>query len=206
MEKLVAQQVAPIAVSPLPLSLKLREETSGLHREAERKLGLPDSIRTLVGYQTCLSKFYRLYRPIEVSLGRFREWSTVGIDLSQRAQSGKLAQDLGKLTISLKGLEDAPPECIPKILNFPNALGILYVLEGSTLGAQFILPPIAKTLGNVIDGADTFFRGHGTQTKACWNEFQASLDRYGETHSDNIEDVIHGASAAFTSIGNWMHS
>lgn len=204
MERLVAQQIAPIAV--LALSLQLREQRFGLHREVEQKLGLPDSIRNLLDYQTCLTKFYRLYRPIEASLGRFREWSTIGIDLPERAQSGKLAQDLGKLNISLKDLEDAPRDCMPEILSLPNALGILYVLEGSTLGAQFILPPIAKTLGSVIDGADLFFRGHGTQTRACWTEFQASLDRYGETHSGNIEEVIHGASAAFTSIGNWMQS
>lgn len=206
MESLAAQQHARIKATVLPLSLHLREETFSLHRQVEQTLGLPDSIRNLMDYQMCLTKFYRLYKPIEASLGRFGEWSTIGVVLSEHAQSGKLAQDLGKLSISLRDLTDAPPECVPEMLSFPNALGILYVLVGSTLGSQFILPQIAKTLGAAIKGADTFFRGHGVETKARWTEFQASLNLYGEMHPDNIREAIDGASAAFSSIGDWMQS
>jgi len=187
-----------------PLSFQLREGTASLHREAETKLGLPDAITTLADYKRCLERFYRLYRPIERGFTHFTDWAANGLDLSVRVHSVRLAADLKALGIAPLRLEDAPKPSQPILPDFAHALGAMYVIEGSSLGSQFILPQLIKVLGQQIVGADSFFRGRGAQTGAVWGAFRTSLDHYGAAHPDKTADVIHGAQVAFETIGTWM--
>ena len=187
-----------------PLSFQLREGTAVLHREVETKLGLPDAITSLADYKRCLERFYQLYRPIERGFTQFTDWSGNGLDLSVRVHSFRLADDLKALGVAPLGLEDAPGSSQPILPDFAHALGAMYVIEGSTLGSQFILPQLIKVLGQQIVGADSFFRGRGAQTGAVWGAFRNSLDHYGAAHPDKTADVIDGAHSTFEAIGNWM--
>jgi heme oxygenase len=193
-----------VEFSSAPLSFQLREGTAALHREVESKLSLPNAITTLADYKKCLERFYRLYRPIERTFTHFTDWAGYGLDLSVRTHSVRLAADLEALGTASLEFEDAPGSSQPILTDFAHALGAMYVIEGSTLGSQFILPHLIKVLGQQIVGADSFFRGRGTQTGALWGTFRASLDAYGASHADKTSDVIHGARATFEAIGNWM--
>jgi heme oxygenase len=199
-------QAASRATVNLPLSMQLREATASLHDEIERKLDFPGSISNLELYRLCLSRFYSLYGPIEALFARFSDWSGVGIVLREHNQSTRLAHDLAALRVPLDDLTDAPLRSLPNLPGFAHALGGLYVLEGSTLGAQYILPRLKLALGVQIIGADLFFSGNGPQSGTCWKQFRAALDRYGETHPDDTEFVIDGARSTFTAVGNWMQS
>ena len=200
----VKQKSPRDALSSVPLSVQLRERTSVLHLEVERTLGLPGAIRNLATYAHCLHQFYRLYQPLEVVLGSFSNWRAAGIDVDACAQSGKLAADLRALGIEPATLEVAPRQSQPRLPNFAHALGALYVLEGSTLGAQVILPRLAEQLGTGLGGANSFFSGHGAQTGACWKHFREALDRYGQQYPDCRGGVVEGARSTFAAIGSWM--
>ena len=168
----------------------------------ERKIGLPGSITTLANYIKCLKRFYGLYRPLEVSLALFDDWPIFGITLPDCSQARRLSCDLDALGV--RRPSDAPPSSVPALLDFAHALGALYVIEGSTLGAQFILPRLAEVLGQKIAGADAFFRGYGEHTRTNWTQFRSLLDQYGEIHPANSSSVIEGANLTFQAIGNWM--
>jgi heme oxygenase len=186
------------------LSLQLREETAELHRYAEQKLGIPAAITNLTEYGSCLESFYRLYRPLEFNFASFSQWAAVGVDLTERRHADRLASDLKALGKSPLELADAPKTSLPILTGFPDALGSLYVLEGSTLGSQFILRHLTNLLGDKIDAASSFFRGHGEQTNVRWKQFQGSLDLYGVENPGEVPLVVLGAKRTFKAIADWM--
>jgi heme oxygenase len=189
---------------PSPLSLILRADTEAAHKDVERRLGLPDSILTLANYQTCLRNFYQLYRPLETQFLQFADWSIIGLDPPVCTLSRRLAVDLRALGVVIPDIPDAPATSLPPLRDFASALGACYVLEGSALGAQFMLPQLQKTLGNEMFVADAFFRGRGAETGSFWKRFRAALDLFGYTHPDQTSTVVSSAIDTFKSIGHWM--
>ncbi len=188
------------------LSMRLRAETAGLHRDIEGQLGLPQSITDLSSYCSCLVSYFRLYCPIEESLWAFADWSQIGIQSQERRHSARLARDLKALKVDCLLCDAATKEHLPPIPDFPHALGVFYVLEGSTLGGQFILRHLRAALGDSIDGADAFFNGHGSRSGLMWNAARAAIDAYGEKHPEDCDGVIEGAASTFRAVGAWMAS
>ena len=186
------------------LSARLRKETVLQHEQVEQQLGLPESITGLAEYGSLIERFFHLYRPLELLLGRFGEWSQAGIDLAERVHTPALAADLKALGIATSRIPDASGDRLPALPSFPHALGALYVMEGSTLGSQYILPRIAEVLGAKILGADAFFRGYGAHTHSFWKRLQAALDRFGVEEDERIPDVVAGAQATFEAMGSWL--
>jgi heme oxygenase len=170
----------------------------------ELRLALPGSIHTLADYQACLLRFYQLYRPMEIQLLCFPEWTAAGLNPSVCTQSTRLAADLQALAVSVADVPLSPSSSLPALGNFAASLGAAYVMEGSALGSQFMLPELLKTLGSGMTGCDSFFRGRGAETGAFWKKFRAALDLYGDTHPDQASDVVAGAIATFEAIGLWM--
>jgi heme oxygenase len=189
---------------PERLSAQIREATADLHAEIEKKLGLPHSIKTLAQYKTCLTRFYTLYRPLEARLAQFQEWPLFGFDLAASRHTPRLASDLETLGCGPERLPDLPTGALPELATFPQALGALYVLEGSTLGSTVILKFLSSSLGAQIAGADHFFRSRGKETYPHWNHFSQTLDSYGKNHPDSAQQVILGARTTFRAIGDWM--
>jgi heme oxygenase (biliverdin-IX-beta and delta-forming) len=175
-----------------------------LHRYAEQKLGFPNTITNLTEYGSCLERFCRLYRPLEIDLASFTQWAAIGIELTERQHANRLARDLKALGKPLLQLANAPTVSLPILPEFPHALGALYVLEGSTLGSQFILRHLTNLLGDKIDAAKSFFCGHGEQTNDRWKEFRGSLDLFGVENQAEIPSVVLGAKRTFKAIADWM--
>jgi heme oxygenase len=187
-----------------PLSHILRVSTQLAHKEVEVRLALPGSILSLSDYQACLIRFYQLYTPMELQFKRFSEWSALGLDPLGCSISVRLAADLQALNVFVPGITCAPAISLPRLLYFANALGACYVIEGSALGSQFMLPQLQQVLGEGMTGADSFFRGRGSETAAFWKRFRAVLDLYGETHPEQVPSVVASAISTFKAIGLWM--
>jgi heme oxygenase len=202
-----AQQANRSLASPAAsLSAQVREATADLHGEIEKKLRLPHSIETLAQYKTCLTRFYTLYRPLEARLAQFHEWPLFGFDLAASRHTPSLVSDLEVLGCGPELLPDLPPGSLPELATFPQALGALYVLEGSTLGSTVILKFLSSSLGAQIAGADHFFRSRGKETYPHWSHFSQTLNSYGENHPDSAQQVILGARTTFRAIGDWMET
>jgi heme oxygenase len=190
--------------STLTLSRELRTRTANAHTEVEHRLQLPESISTLIKYKDLLVGFYQLYRPLESHFQGFSEWQAVGLDRPEKLFSQRLAADLSVLGVDVEIILDTPEQFLPLMSTFSSALGALYVMEGSALGSQFILPHLQSVLGAQIAGADTFFQGRGQQTGSYWKQFRDALDRYGILHPEQSHMVIQGAINTFSAIGIWM--
>jgi heme oxygenase len=192
-----------------PLSQELRMATHSLHQDVERALGLPEAIQSLADYIRCLRRFYQFYRSIETSFVSFTAWESAGIALEEYLRADRIAFDLealGERPRQMSQMSLAGSASLPLLPHFECAVGALYVVEGSSLGSQYILRHVVGVLGSQIDGADSFFRGRGAQTGVHWKQFCSLLDGYGIQHPDAAPLVIEGAAATFRSVGRWMQS
>lgn len=79
------------------------------------------------------------------------------------------------------------------------ALGVMYVIEGSSLGGRVILKNINTVLGHDADNGGSYFTGYGGQTGSHWKTFLGSLIEYATQHNAE-EEIIAGANFAFDAI------
>lgn len=187
-------------------SAVLRSATASAHRDAERALNLPESVRSIGDYVCLLTRFYALYRPLEECLATFAEWSAWSISIGEAGHSRALFTDLAVLEASPRRIELAAPASLPRLTSFAQALGALYVLEGSKLGGRFILRDLEARLGAQLAGADSFLTGYGDGAVLAWAQFRHALDRYTLQNPAQLADVVLGAGATFRAIECWMSS
>src|SRR5690554_5361704 len=113
------------------LSEKLRENTKTAHVELEKVL-VPKikSIHTTNDYLEILVYFYRFFAPLEKAI--FSQIEAVLPDSAQRRKSAWIVEDIHSLKPSYPAISPYP--FTPEINSQTQAIGALYVLEGSTLG------------------------------------------------------------------------
>ncbi len=83
------------------------------------------------------------------------------------------------------------------------SLGSMYVLEGSTLGGQYIARTVEQNLGLAPGEGDAYFRGYGDQTMVKWAEFRQVLETIPEEHS---AIAIDAARVTFEFVQNILRS
>lgn len=85
--------------------------------------------------------------------------------------------------------------------SLPFALGIMYTVEGSSLGGRFILKNIQSVLGFDENEGAMYFAGYGNKTGSRWKNFLHILTQYEQRHG-GAEEIIAGAQFAFDAIHN----
>lgn len=119
-------------------------------------------------------------------------------DLNERNKTSLLENDLKTLGVS-KTKSQKPFENADS-MSPAFAMGVLYVIEGSSLGGRVILKNIHTALGHTEEEGASYFAGYGNQTGSKWKSFLNALTTY-EAQTNNEEEIIAGAEYAFTTIG-----
>jgi heme oxygenase len=188
-----------LVVRTTDIGARLRNDTAVLHSETEAVLGLPGSVRTLDEYRVLLGRFLVFHTGIECALAseRWREnWTGIGIVLGDHSRTHLLATDLAELGASDSDSDSAASP--PEFADFGEALGALYVTEGSSLGGRLLAPAFAAVLGAI---PTRFFLGEGRGHPLPWRSLQAGLVRY-ESGGGDYAAVLTGASATFRAFGS----
>ncbi|WP_143061910.1 biliverdin-producing heme oxygenase [Faunimonas pinastri] len=84
-----------------------------------------------------------------------------------------------------------------------EALGLLYVLEGSTLGGRVIFREMTRR--GVSSEGLSFFDAYGSDTGLMWRECLAVLER--EAHrggADMQDEIVQGAVSGFRQVELWL--
>lgn len=150
----------------------LRARTRRAHEAAEQAMNLPCRVTSLEAYGELLIRLWSLHSAFEFELGKFA-WAPVGIDFDSRKRAHWLADD-----ISYLGLTRCQPRALAHSIDTTGAgIGVLYVLEGSTLGGQAILQQATRLPGISATQGARFFCGHATKTGSMWRAFIETLDR-----------------------------
>lgn len=157
----------------------LRNETAEKHAKIESVYShLISPELSLEKYLCTLRQLHQFHKTIEdffiLSSSR-RMASAVDFYCSERLKLIHIESDLRFFG------ESIPQEVL--CLDVPNdnfearAWGMIYVLEGSTLGAQVICRSLESCLGiSKGKGAD-FFYGYGQETGKRWTQFLARLEQ-----------------------------
>jgi len=137
--------------SPSPLLLALREGTRDCHKALEARLPFFEASFDVAAYSRLIQAYYGFHAPLEARLGAYQE--------PMRTKTPTLTLDLQALSLSAADI-DALPLCqaLPAISSEASALGVMYVLEGSTLGGQVLKRAMAERLGLGPAAGTGFFR------------------------------------------------
>ncbi len=174
------------------LLARLRQETTELHQQLERRLDLLRNDFTLDDYRRVLSRFHGYYEPWET-----RVRATAPEMIEGRAKAALIERDLAWL-----GRVCAGESCrdMPMLDTGARVAGSMYVLEGATLGGRILERRMRARFGFNGQGCE-FFTGYGERTAAMWKEFGATLEkRPGEEHAE----IIRSAVETFQSIDRWF--
>lgn len=180
------------------LAARLKEETKVAHQELEKLVvGNLKAIRSDKDYVQLLRKFYSFFFAIEGVAESIIIESEI-IDISMRRDSGFIARDIAILGGELNRL---PLTELPEIGTLAEAMGAMYVMEGSVLGGPYIVQMLSK-LG--VNHGVSFFSGYGDQTPIHWSKFIAALN----TLTDPIaqEQAIKAAKETFFNFGKLFSS
>jgi heme oxygenase len=177
---------------------KLRSATSPSHRALEQipistalvKPTLTDAI-----YFDYLSLMRNIVADAEQHI--FPQLRNSIPDLETRMKTPLLDRDLAMASITPKH-ESLPLSAFGPFSD-AFAMGIFYVIEGSTLGGRFILKNVSETLGRDENSGASFFYGYGNHTGNYWKNFLAAMAAFESTYQ-NQDEIIEGAVFAFESI------
>ena len=184
------------------LAARLKQETASLHRCVEEKVGLPGSVRTRTEYGELLQRLLTFHLAFGATLATpiwIEEWRRTGITLGDHDRSPNLIDDLAHLNQSAKTHDEAE-QVSPKFTSFAEALGGLYVIEGSSLGGKILAPAFRTHLGNV---PTRYFESYGREFPLPWRSVQSALTRFEPGHV-LADQVIFGATSTFSSFGNYL--
>ncbi|QBD81554.1 biliverdin-producing heme oxygenase [Ktedonosporobacter rubrisoli] len=173
---------------------KLDERTTGyLTRE-----GLD-----LLAYRRLLESYYGFYKPLDAVYEHIEQldgWQEVNLSLAERKKSQWLEKDLRILGDS-QDVIDALPRYqgeTYQVTSIPQALGLLYVVEGSTLGGQYLARIVEDALHIDKDSGSAFFRSYGPQNAhTMWKAFCQQLCAYAERHPEQTQSIIDSALAVY---------
>jgi heme oxygenase (biliverdin-IX-beta and delta-forming) len=187
-----------------PLLARLKAGTQELHRRIEGVLPLLDPRFDRRAYRSYLAVLLGFMRPLEERLDTFdASFCLLGLDWAGRKRTRLLEQDLLALGHSAREVA-AMEECaaLPHLRSPAEALGCLYVLEGSTLGGQILLRTLGPRLGLEPEDGMRFLAGHGSKTGAQWKAFGAAVSRFEASGGDGAAAVA-GAVATFEAQIDW---
>jgi heme oxygenase len=164
----------------------LRQATAPDHERLDGLLAALD-LQTLAGYRRFLEINAAALLPLERALlaGGVSELLP---DWDRRARSEAMRTDL----VAVGG--SARPLAQPNFENHFDLLGTLYVLEGSRLGAAYLIKSVKCSPDQRVSSA-TAYLGHGAGL-GLWPSFVAALEGYSDELTDP-EEIVQPAKRAF---------
>jgi heme oxygenase (biliverdin-IX-beta and delta-forming) len=181
-----------VQASDAGLRRRLRSETATLHDEVEALIDVPGSIRSRGSYVAMLGRFFAVHQSLEDLLavrGFEQRWRRVGLDLDAHRRAHLLAADLSDL--GHQGVTAAV--ALPPLRTFGQALGCLYVLEGSALGGPTVASLVRAAIGEV---PMRFLTGENRPGLVLWRAMCDALGHF-DARSREGDEVVTGACQTF---------
>lgn len=124
-------------------------------------------------YRTVLIAYFHLYEKLEMRIAEFLQRHTVQFDYSDRLKLPWIRDDLIFLNedplidanLPAQGIE------IPQIENVGQLIGVLYPIEGASLGGQVVSQHLKNNFQYSEAQGARFFNGYGDKTSEKWAEF-----------------------------------
>ncbi|MFI3222534.1 MAG: biliverdin-producing heme oxygenase [Methylococcaceae bacterium] len=165
----------------IELRTQLRDATAPLHKQLNEQpllAALLGKEQPLADYQQLLGIYYSLYHQLEAAIKAYLRLQPIDFDYQPRYKTPLLLNDLKYWHITPEPL--ACQIVMPELNSLGALLGLLYVLEGSTLGGQFIAQHLQLTYGYTRSTGSDFYSGYGEQTTTHWQSFITYLNSFSD--------------------------
>ncbi len=184
--------------------LRLKQATAADHAATEDSVPLLSQTLTRMEYLECLRRLYQV-------VNAWDHWADVHVPAAVQAlrqgrrRAGLLADDLLTLGASIPPWSDATSRQMAETVVPGESravfMGRMYVMEGSTLGGQYIAAHVEKQLCLRPGEGTAYFTGYGSQTSARWREFKTALEALPD---DDMDTVVASARNMFALFGDTM--
>ncbi len=178
---------------------RLAEATRAMHQRIEDNPfvhALNDHLPLEPSYRWLLSSLHPFVQGAEECLKTFLARRSE-YDVLRRCRLALLENDLALMEITHEASENGSFDSIQTPM---EALGLLYVLEGSRKGGQFIAPLLQRTEPHL---PVSYLRGYGEATDEEWERFCQLLERH--TLPEEQEEIVSGAIKAFEILERIFH-
>lgn len=196
------QSDARSVVVPLLLQ-NLRSGTASLHTALEKRLPFFSPALNTPHYLRLIQAYYGFYQPLEQ---RLLESGVVfqDFDLAERLKTPTLHRDLKALGLTEQAIADLPLcGSLPATPSAAACLGVLYVLEGATLGGQILRREIATRLELDASTGAAFLDIYGAATGQRWREFTQALGTSSLTEGER-QTAVSAAQDTFACFEHWL--
>lgn len=182
---------------PATLSFRLKHETNEQHERMHALMEQGKPFESRERYARFVAAQYLFQQDVEHLFDDARVQATVP-DLAVRGRVQAAAADLQDLGQAI------PREALATShVAMPQALGWLYVSEGSTLGAAFLLKEVQQTLGLGADFGARNLAAYPEGRALVWRRFVAALDSSAVSVEEH-DEVLAGANAAYDRFGDLL--
>lgn len=190
------------AVAPMPVTARLRAETRTAHVRLEGDLALLGAPVGVARYRLLLERFYGFHAVLEPRLDAWHRDEPL-LDWPPRRKLPLLGADLASLgnrPDAIAGL----PRCaeVPQISSTADALGVLYVVEGATLGGRLIVEHL--TGAGVGAGAVAFFSSYGLHIGRRWHRWRHVTTAWVGEDRGRGDAVVAAAGCTFDVLSRWL--
>jgi len=188
-----------------PVLQDLRAGTAELHIALEKRLPFFSDTLDSNAFVRLMQAYYGFYRPLESAL-LDSGVIPVDFDLAPRLKTQILLNDLQALGLTAEAIARLPLcQSLPVIDSSDACLGVLYVLEGATLGGQILRREIASRLSLNADNGAAFLDIYGAATGRRWRAFIEYLGSRSLDASER-EAVVAAARTTFSCFERWLES
>lgn len=179
---------------------RLRAATAPAHHALERDLDWQSRIADLAGYRGLLARLRGFHAAYETAIGQALADEAF---FGPRRRLSKLDADLARLGLDRAAIEALPGPPAAGLEARPEAMGALYVLEGSTLGGTVIGRQIERVHGFDATNGCAYYRGHGRATGPMWSAFRQELETLaGDAAAEAA--ALRAGIATFDALRLWI--
>ncbi|MGD9819503.1 MAG: biliverdin-producing heme oxygenase [Desulfomonilaceae bacterium] len=187
---------------------QLKEAIMPVHDEAEKRGPLKEIVSKTIKqdeYKKILERLYGFVFVSETITGPILSASDIDIEWNTRIRSPHLEKDLtffGESESSIKSL----PKC-ESLLNIKKpeeALGLVYLMEGSRLGGLVLAKALRQHFRFKNYQGYSYFSSNGTDMGPLWLSFQHLIQSYVEIHQSG-DQIIESAVNNFKILNDWLN-
>jgi heme oxygenase len=171
---------------------RLRDATRAAHEELEGRIGILDRLSNAAERRVLVEGFHRFHLDIESAAAPWLR-GLAGLEFEARRRTPHLERDLAHY-----GRRPPAAHGELAVSGVPEALGLMYVAEGSTLGGRVIRRHV-EAGGGDMRGL-SFLDPYGDQAGPRWRAFLTVLEAMARTPFE-IEAAVAGALAGFRHAG-----
>lgn len=181
---------------PTPLSQRLKHQTAPRHERMHALMARADPFASRAHYARFVAAQYVFQRDVEHLFADAQVQAAVP-DLAVRGRAEASLADLHDLDTGVPTDDVATGG-----VTMPEALGWLYVSEGSTLGAAFLFKEVGDKLGLTAEFGARNLAAYPEGRARVWKRFVEALDAPALVP---VQDrVIAGACAAYDRFGDLL--